>query len=58
MEVKKFYLSKTLWVNIIAVGVGVALDQFGIVIAPQYQVMALGAINWVLRFVTKTEIAW
>lgn len=53
---KKWYASKTLWINIIAI---VAWLGFGLeVVDPQYEVAALAAINFILRLITKEEIIW
>jgi len=58
MKVKKWYTSKTLWVNLLAMVAIVAQGQFGFVISPEYQLMVLGAINWILRIITKEAIEW
>lgn len=56
---KKWYLSKTFWVNIIAIvaliGQSYLGEQF---LPPEDQVIILGAVNLVLRFVTKEKLTW
>lgn len=50
--------SKTFWVNLLAlIAMGVQLAT-GFAVPPEYQVMALGVINVLLRTVTKEPIAW
>ena len=55
---KKWYLSKTIWVNAIAIAAGFLADKFGIQIDSVTQVTILGIINLILRIVTKEEITW
>lgn len=60
MEAKKFYTSKTLWVNVLAI-IGIILNaQFGIELDAETQVTIatsiLAVINIVLRLVTKQPI--
>ena len=55
---KLWWTSKTLWVNILAVGVLILQGQFGFVITPELYIVILGGINAVLRIVTKEEIVW
>lgn len=55
---KKWYVSKTLWVNLIATVVIVVQSYTGFVVDPVLQGYALTAINLILRFVTKEEIVW
>lgn len=55
---KKWYTSKTLWVNIIALAALAFQGAKGWVIGPEYQIMLLGVINMILRAVTKSEIVW
>jgi len=55
---KKFYKSKTLWVNILAIA-GLIIESYtGHVLTPETQAMILGAVNILLRLITKEEIAW
>ena len=60
MEPKKWYASKTVWVNAIAL-VGAVLVGAGVwdnPLSPDTEVIILSVINFVLRFVTKEEIVW
>lgn len=57
-DVKHIYLSKTFWVNVIAI-VGFGLQQkFGYMIDPGMQVQILGVINIILRSVTHGAVSW
>jgi len=58
--IKKFYLSKTFWVNILACAglIGQSVMADGFVIAPEFQAMILTVVNMVLRFITKEELVW
>jgi len=58
MDTKSWYLSKTLWVNVIAVAAAFGAKQAGIQISAEDQVAALGVINLILRVVTKQPVAW
>lgn len=50
---KKFWLSKTFWVNVLAT-VAIAIQtQTGFVIDPSIQAVALSVVNTGLRLVTK-----
>jgi len=53
---KKWYLSKTLWINFIAILVIIAQANFGFIIGPEYQVGLLGIINLIVRSVTGQPI--
>jgi hypothetical protein len=56
MATKKWYLSKTMWVNAIAaVALGIQ-NAFGWQVPPEYQGYALVAINIILRIITKEEL--
>jgi len=55
---KKWYLSKTLWVNIIALTAIIAQTTTGFVIDPASQAAILAVINLILRAVTGEEINW
>lgn len=55
---KKFWLSKTFWVNVLAIGAMVAQSQFGFVLSPETQMSALAAVNVALRLITREEIVW
>jgi hypothetical protein len=57
MEDKKFYASKTFWVNLIA---GIALVVQGVngnwVVSVETQASILAGLNIVLRFITKGKV--
>ena len=55
---KKWYLSKTFWVNIIAIIAIIAQQQFGHPINADVQIYLLSAINLVLRTLTKEKLEW
>lgn len=50
---KKWIRSKTLWINIIAIVAIILQAEYGFVVSPEIEVAALGAINLILRAVTK-----
>ena len=52
---KKWFLSKTVWVNIIGT-LQIILGPD--IISNELQVSILGIINLILRFITKEPIAW
>jgi len=54
---KKWYLSKTLWVNIIAIAALIAQAQLGFVMSGEEQVAILAVINLILRVVTKEPLS-
>ena len=49
---KKWWTSKTLWVNFVGLVAIVAQGQFGFVIDAETQVGALAVINFILRTIT------
>ena len=60
MEPKKWYVSKTVWVNLIGL-VGAVLVATGTLaadIGPETVAIILVVVNTILRFVTKEEITW
>ena len=55
---KKFYLSKTFWVNIVcAAALGLQM-RYGFVIGAELQALALTAINLGLRKITNQPVIW
>lgn len=55
---KKFYLSKTFWVNIVcAAALGLQM-RYGFVIGAELQALALTAINLGLRKITNQPVNW
>jgi hypothetical protein len=55
---KKFWLSRTFWLNIVAIVAMIIQAQLGWVMPPETQTTALALINMVLRLVTRSEIGW
>ena len=54
---KKWYLSKTLWVNVTAIAALIAQAQFGFIVSGEEQVAILAVINLILRVVTKEPLS-
>jgi hypothetical protein len=52
-EKKKWYKSKTFWVNVIAFSAMLAQTYYGFLIAPEEQAAIIVVANLVLRAVTK-----
>ena len=56
---KKFWLSKTFWINLVAIGAIIAQWVTGNeVIDAEAQVAILAVINLILRLVTNKQISW
>jgi hypothetical protein len=53
---KVWYLSKTLWVNAIALVAAILQAKFGLVLESTTQVMILTGINLILRLITKDPL--
>jgi len=49
---KKWYRSKTLWVNAIGIGAIILQYEYGFVLDAQYEIIILGIINGILRLIT------
>ncbi len=57
--IKKWYTSKTIWVNAIATIIAIYEAKTGQSIAdPSIQLAILGTINFILRILTKDQITW
>lgn len=56
METKKWYMSKTVWINIVALAGLIAQTQTGFILTPEIQAMALTLVNLAVRAVTKQEL--
>ena len=56
METKKWYMSKTIWINIVALAGLILQTQTGFLLTPEIQAMALTLVNLAVRAVTKQEI--
>ena len=54
---KKWYLSKTLWLNLLAIVALVAQGEFGYILDAEAQAAILAAINLMLRIVTKEGLS-
>ena len=55
---KKFYLSKTFWVNVVcAAALGLQM-RYGFVIGAELQALALTTINLGLRKITNQPVTW
>lgn len=50
---KKWYRSKTFWVNLIGIGAIILQCEYGFIIEPEHEVMILGLVNLILRLITK-----
>ena len=55
---KKFWKSKTLWANAIAIGVHYVKPVLGIDALPDVDIRALAVINLILRVITKQPIGF
>lgn len=55
---KKWIKSKTLWINVIAIASIIVRAEYGYILLPETELAILGAINIILRIVTKEEIVW
>ena len=55
---KKWFESKTIWVNFIAIIGDIVLHVTGNPLPAGVDVLALGIINAILRAVTKDPIVW
>ena len=53
---KKWYTSKTIWVNVIAAISSLVASQFGYTITVELQAGILMGINIILRIITKESI--
>ena len=52
---KKWYTSKTLWINVLAI---IGIIVFGKELSPEMIATALAVINMILRLITKEPIVW
>ena len=53
---KKWYHSKTVWLNIIALAGFVVQTKTGFIVTPEMQAMALTVVNLAVRAITKQGI--
>ena len=57
METKKWYASKTLWVNALAIAGAFLSSHFGITLTAEESAGVLAVVNIVLRIVTKHPLS-
>ena len=57
MNTKRWYTSKTLWVNLTAIVALVTQEEFGYAIDAEAQAVILAVINLILRVVTKKGLS-
>ena len=57
MGEKKWYFSKTLWTNAIALVLGFVTASTGLEVPAELQITLLATINFVLRLITKEGLA-
>jgi len=55
---KRYWESKTLWVNVIAFVAMLVQSQTGYAVSPEVEVGILGVVNIILRIVTKEPVSW
>ena len=55
---KKFWLSKTFWLNLLAIAAIIVQTQTGYVIGLETQAAILAILNLILRVITNTDINW
>lgn len=56
--VKRWYASKTLWLNVVGIAVMAVQTQTGFVIDAEAQAALLGVANLILRIITREPITW
>ena len=57
MNTKRWYTSKTLWVNLLAIVALVAQTEFGYILDAEAQAVILATINLALRIITKKGLS-
>ena len=55
---KKWYASKTLWINLLFIIFLIVQSYTGYVVEPELEGAILVILNVILRLVTKEEISW
>jgi len=58
MTGKKFYESKTFWVNVVMALAVTVQSKYGFVMGPEMQALVIAGVNLVLRKITKDPIVW
>ena len=57
MDTKRWYTSKTLWLNLLAIVALIAQTESGYVLGAEAQAVILAAINLLLRIITKKGLS-
>ena len=57
MNTKRWYTSKTLWLNLLAIAALVAQAEFGYILDAEAQAAILAIINLILRIITKKGLS-
>ena len=57
MNTKRWYTSKTLWVNLLAIAALIAQAEFGYLLDAEAQAALLAVINLILRALTKKGLS-
>jgi len=55
---KKFYQSRTFWVNLLGIGAILVQNYTNFVLPPEFQLYVLGLLNIFLRFDTSEPIGF
>ena len=58
VQIKSIFLSKTFWVNVIALVALQAQKHYGFVIDETMQIEILGLVNIALRSITSDAVTW
>lgn len=57
MNNKKWWKSKTLWINLIAVGAIIVQIKYGFIVSPEEEIAVLAVVNLIVRAFTKTGLS-
>ena len=57
MDTKRWYTSKTLWLNLLAIAAFGVQAEFGYVLDAEAQAVILATINLILRIITKKGLS-
>ena len=57
MNTKRWYTSKTLWANLLAIVALIAQTEFGYLLDAEAQAVILAGINLILRIITKKGLS-
>jgi len=57
MNTKRWYTSKTLWVNLTAIAALIAQEELGYILDAETQAAILAVINLILRVITKKGLS-